>query len=514
MAQETACEIRRQRLEKAEALAVIQGRRYPNDFRVSHSAAEAALMAGDMDQAALEEAGLRVRVAGRVMGLNSFGKATFLRIRDRTGTLQTYVKLDRVGEALYQRVRLTDVGDIVGVEGTLFRTRTNELTVLGDDYWVLSKCLRPLPEKWHGLKDRETCCRMRYVDLIVNQETRRIFETRSRIVKYLRRFLDERGFIEVETPMMHPVLGGANARPFVTHHNALDMDLFLRIAPELYLKRLVVGGFDRVYEINRSFRNEGVSTRHNPEFTMLEFYWAYATYEDLMDLSETLFRGLVREVCGSDVIDYAGEKIDFGRPFRRITVCEALKEYCGARDDAFCDPKAAKAFALANGVSEDEVLAVLAKHGVSYDASPVTQRNAALEVCMLVFDDRVEDVLVQPTFVTLYPAVVSPLARRNDEDPTLVDRFELMIARTEVANAFSELNDPIDQAKRFSEQVKARAGGDAEAMEYDEDYIRALEYGLPPTAGEGIGIDRLTMILTGQECIRDVVLFPLMRPET
>ncbi len=512
MADETGSEIRRQRIEKADALAALQGRRYPNDFRVSHCVAEAVALAGDQDGPALDRAAIRVRVAGRVMALNSFGKSTFLRVRDRTGTLQAYVRRDRVGEETYQRVRLTDVGDFVGVEGVLFRTRTNELTVQAEDFRVLSKCLRPLPEKWHGLKDRETRCRMRYVDLVMNEESRRIFEARTRIIQYLRRFLDERGFLEVETPMMHPVLGGANARPFVTHHNALDMDLYLRIAPELYLKRLVVGGFERVYEVNRNFRNEGVSTRHNPEFTMLEFYWAYATYEDLMDLSESLFRGLARDVCGREAVEFAGRTIDFGRPFCRLTVCEALQEYCGAREEAFHDPEAARAFALGQGVPEDEVAAILAKHGRARDGDPVARRDAALEVCMAVFEDRVEDRLVQPTFVTRYPAVVSPLARRSDDDPTLVDRFELMIAGGEVANAFSELNDPADQEERFREQVRAKAAGDAEAMEYDEDYVRALEYGLPPTAGEGIGIDRLTMILTGQENIRDVILFPLMRP--
>ncbi len=514
MAGETESEIRRQRVGKANTLAALQGRRYPNDFRVSHCMAEVQSLAGERDGNALEEAAIRVRVAGRVMGLNSFGKSTFLRVRDRSGTLQVYVRLDRVGEQTYRRVRLTDVGDIVGVEGVLFRTRTGELTVQAEDFRVLSKCLRPLPEKWHGLKDRETRCRMRYVDLIVNEESRRIFVARTRIIQYLRRFLDERGFMEVETPMMHPVLGGANARPFVTHHNALDMDLYLRIAPELYLKRLVVGGFERVYEINRNFRNEGISTRHNPEFTMLEFYWAYATYEDLMDLSETLLRGLAREVCGQEQVEFAGETIDFGKPFRRVTVCEALCEFCGAPEEAFYEPEVAKAFALKQGVPEEEVAATLAKHGADRKASPEARRDAALDLCMAVFEDRVEERLVQPTFVTRYPAVVSPLARRSDDDPTLVDRFELMVAGGEVANAFSELNDPADQEERFREQARAKSAGDAEAMEYDEDYIRALEYGLPPTAGEGIGIDRLTMILTGQENIRDVILFPLMRPES
>jgi len=511
LAEQTYEEIRRQRIEKNRRLEALQGHRYPNDFPVTHTSAQARMLAEPWAGPALEEAHIQVRIAGRVIALNSFGKAAFLRVQDRSGVIQAYVRLDRVGAERYERLRLTDVGDLIGVAGTLFRTRTGEVTVLAEEYIVLSKCIRPLPEKWHGLKDRELRCRMRYVDLIVNEEARRIFRQRTRIVQYLRRFLDSRDFLEVETPMMHPVLGGANARPFVTHHNALDLDLYLRIAPELYLKRLVVGGFERVYEINRNFRNEGVSTRHNPEFTMLEFYWAYATYEDLMALTEELFRGLVQEVLGRETVEYRGVVLDFGRPFQRWTVCEALKEFCAAPEEAFSDPDAARAFALAHGVTAEEVDAISKKHGIP--ARTEAARDAALEICMAVFEDQVEDRLVQPTFVTKYPAVVSPLARRSDEDPSLVDRFELMISGGEVANAFSELNDPADQEQRFRAQVAAKAAGDAEAMDYDEDYIRALEYGMPPTAGEGIGIDRLTMILTGQENIRDVILFPLMRPE-
>lgn len=510
MAEDTAKEIRRQRIEKLAVLDRLQGKRYPNDFGVKHNISQARAMATGLNAEALEQAKIRVSVAGRVFGLNSFGKATFLRLRDRTGVIQAYLRRDTLGDDLYQRVRLTDVGDIVGVEGTLFYTKTGELTILASDYWVLAKCLRPLPEKWHGLRDRETRCRMRYVDLIVSENSRQIFLKRTQVIKYLRRFLDERDFLEVETPMMHTVLGGANARPFVTHHNALDLDLYLRIAPELFLKRLVVGGFERVYEISKNFRNEGISTRHNPEFTMLEFYWAYATYLDLMDLTEELMRGLVKEVCGTLTIEYAGEKIDFGKPFCRLTFCEALKQYCRACDEVFREPHAAKTFAISQGVPEEEVKRIWEKHEV-LDYGP---RDLALDLCMAVFETRVEDKLIQPTFVTRYPLVVSPLARRSDDDPSFVDRFELFIAGGEVANAFSELNDPFDQEERFRAQVRAKATGDAEAMDYDEDYVRALEYGLPPTAGEGIGIDRLVMILTGQENIRDVILFPLMRPES
>ena len=506
----TGKEIRRQRIEKGEKIQEMSGARYPNDFEVTGTAAAAIEQGGDLDGPALEQAGIRMTLAGRVMAVNSFGKSTFLRIKDRTGLIQVYVKLNTVGEDAYACLKLTDVGDIVGVEGALFRTRTDELTLAAETYRVLTKGLRPLPEKWHGLKDVEQRQRMRYVDLIVNEESREVFRTRTRIVAEIRRFLDERGFLEVETPMMHGILGGANARPFATHHNALDMDLYLRIAPELYLKRLVVGGFERVYEINRNFRNEGLSTRHNPEFTMLEFYWGYATYVDLMDLTEELLRGLVADLFGRDTVEYRGETLDFGSPFRRLSVCDALREYCGAAEDVFHDPAQAEAFALKNGVEEGAVKLILAKHVGSDDE---TRRNASLELSMAVFENQVEEHLIQPTFVTGFPLAVSPLARRSDSDPTLVDRFELYISGAELANAFSELNDPADQEGRFRRQVEAKASGDQEAMEYDEDYIRALEYGMPPAAGEGIGIDRLTMILTGCESIRDVILFPLFRPE-
>lgn len=506
MAVQTLREIREVRLRKLDRLEEIQKCRYPNHFRATHAIAEVKTLAKDIDHEGLAQKQIVVGVAGRVMAINSFGKSVFLRIKDQTGTLQIYAKVDALGAEGFEKVKLTDVGDIVGVRGPLFRTRTQELTVNAQEYWVLTKCLRPLPEKWHGLKDDEIRQRQRYLDLIMNEDSRRVFVTRTRIVKFFRDFLDRRGFLEVETPMMHPVLGGANARPFITHHNALDMELYLRIAPELYLKRLVVGGFERVYEINRNFRNEGLSTRHNPEFTMLEFYQAYATYEDLMDMTEEMFRLLVGEVCGSLKIDYLGTTLDFSRKFERLSVFEALKEYCHADDTVFFEPRAAMAFAKRFEIEETVLREIEKKHAED-------TRNMALRVCMEVFEKVVEDKLVQPTFVYGYPLVVSPLARRNDKDPYLCDRFEFFIAGGEVANAFSELNDPLDQAERFKQQLKAKGMGDEEAMEYDEDYIRALEYGLCPTAGEGIGIDRVTMILTNQSNIRDVILFPLMREE-
>ncbi len=495
-----------QRIEKLDRLSNLDGVRYRNDFRVSCSVGEAIARGEPMDGPALETADIRLRLAGRIMAVNSFGKACFVRIRDRSGTIQAYVRQDAVSETAFARLKAADIGDLAGIEGALFRTRTNELTLKATDFFVLSKSLRPLPEKWHGLKDAELRQRMRYVDLIVNEESREVFRMRARIVKYIRDFLDERGFLEVETPMMHTILGGANARPFKTHHNALDMDLYLRIAPELFLKRLVVGGFDRVYEMNRNFRNEGIDTRHNPEFTMIEFYWAYATYLDMMDLTEELLRGMVMALHGRSTVTFKGHEIDFGQPFRRLSVCDGLRQYCGATDETFRDLDAMRRLAQAHGVPRDEAEGIVARHE---DGG----RGPILALALRVFEERVEKELIQPTFVTDHPSVVSPLSRRKDADPEFADRFELYVACSELANAFSELNDPADQEARFRAQVEAKARGDAEAMEYDEDYIRALEYGLPPTAGEGIGIDRLTMLMTGQESIRDVILFPLLRPE-
>jgi lysyl-tRNA synthetase class 2 len=499
-------ELIQQRIEHLDELTKLEnGTRYPNDFQPSCRIGEALAIANEHEDIGSQE--IHVQVAGRAISKNSFGKAVFIKLRDQTGTIQAYFRQNDLPELLFSRLKLTDIGDIVGVAGTLFRTRTGEITVKVSDYRVLSKSQRPLPEKWHGLKDQELRQRMRYVDLIVNEESRQVFITRSKIIKYIRDFMDSRGFMEVETPMMHPVLGGANARPFKTHHNALDMSLYLRIAPELYLKRLVVGGFDRVYEINRNFRNEGISNRHNPEFTMIEFYWAYATYLDLMDLTEELFRGLVKDIVGAETVTFRGHEIDFAPSFRRLSVLDGLRQYAGYEEADFNDPVRAAKKARQYRVPKEVIETIQKTHAGGND------RDHALELAMHVFEEVVEPHLIQPTFVTDFPAVVSPLSRRKDSDPSLVDRFEFYIANAEFGNAFSELNDPQDQAQRFRDQLAAKAAGDAEAMEFDEDYIRALEYGLPPTAGEGLGIDRIVMLLTSRDNIRDVILFPLLRPE-
>jgi lysyl-tRNA synthetase class 2 len=454
----------------------------------------------------------RFRIAGRIVAHRGFGKATFIKLRDRTGELQVYVKRDQIGEAEYDLFRKIERGDFVGASGPVFITKTGELTILAESVVVLTKSVRPLPEKWHGLQDVELRYRQRYVDLIVNPEVREVFKKRSAIVRLTRRFLDERGFLEVETPTLHTVIGGAAARPFSTHHNALDLDMYLRIAPELYLKRLVVGGFDRVYEIGRNFRNEGLSRKHNPEFTMLEFYQAYATYDDLMSLTEELFFGLAEEICGGRIVTYENRRVDLTAPWPRLPMKEAILAAsrtgqlpAGLDRGTLDDEAALLAWIERNGLRDraDELAAVLRKcesHG---------ERVGAL------FDYGGELALPwdRPVFVTDYPAETSPLSRRNDREPGKVDRFELFIVGREHANAFSELNDPADQRARFQRQVDAKARGEQETMDYDEDYCRALEYGMPPTAGEGIGIDRLTMLLTDQPSIRDVILFPLMRPE-
>jgi len=506
-----------QRMEKLAKLKEIDGLTYPNDFRVTESVAavRARGLAPDgepLGNDVLETTPIKVSVAGRAMAVNSFGKAAFIRVRDRSDTIQVYVKKDELDEVSFERFKLMDIGDIVGVEGSLFRTRTGELTVKASSYRVLSKSQRPLPEKFHGLQDAEMRQRMRYVDMIVNDESREVFRTRTKILSYIRRYLDSRDFVEVETPMMHPILGGANARPFVTHHNTLDVNLYLRIAPELYLKRLVVGGFDRVYEMNRNFRNEGFSNRHNPEFTMIELYQAYATYLDLMDLTEDLFKSIARDIVGKTVVTFRGHEIDLDKPFRRLPVCDALREYCSAPEEVFTSHTAAWEFGVRNHIDRKAADVILKKYP---DAAtdPIAARNAALEICMMVFEEKVEEHLIQPTFVTDFPAAISPLSRRKDSDPTLVDRFELYVATNEFGNAFSELNDPQDQETRFQGQMIAKAAGAEETMEYDEDYIRALQYGLPPTAGLGIGIDRLVMLMTGSDSIRDVLLFPMLRPE-
>ncbi len=484
--------------ERRRKLAALRerGEAFPNDFRRDALAAELHAAYDGRDAAELEAEPVRVRVAGRIVAKRVMGKVSFLQLQDMSGRIQVMVQRDAVGEEPYREFRKGwDVGDIVGVEGTLIRTRTGELTVRAERLRMLTKALRPLPEKWHGLQDQERRYRQRYVDLIVNPEVRRTFLMRSRIVAWIRRFLDERGFVEVETPMMQPIPGGATARPFVTHHHALDMDLYLRIAPELYLKRLVVGGFEKVYEINRNFRNEGLSSRHNPEFTMLEFYWAYADYRDLMDLTEEMLRGLAREVAGSTVVRYQGRDYDLGRPFRRVRLLDAILERNpGIEPGALRETEGARRVAERLGV-------------------PVEESWGPGKIQLEIFEKTVEETLLDPTFVTHFPTEVSPLARRSAEDPFYTDRFELFVAGREIANGFSELNDYEDQAERFREQARQRAAGDDEAMYYDADFIRALEHGMPPTAGEGIGIDRLVMFLTDSPSIRDVILFPHMRPE-
>jgi lysyl-tRNA synthetase class 2 len=428
------------------------------------------------------------------MGIRKMGKAAFFHIQDRRGRIQVYARKDRLGDEVYALFQSLDIGDIVGVWGHLFRTKTKELTIEARGMRLLTKCLRPLPEKWHGLADVEARYRQRYVDLMVNPEVRDLFEKRSRIVRLLRRFFEERDFLEVETPMMQAIPGGAAARPFVTHHNALNMNLYLRVAPELFLKRLLVGGFERVFELNRNFRNEGTSVRHNPEFTMLEFYQAYATYDDLMRLTEELFVTLAEEVVGSLQVPYADHVIDLKPPWRRLTIKEAVVQHGGAEEQEIGTLEGLQHYAKQEGLHVDL--------NVSYG-------NLLVEV----FEQVAESQLIQPTFMTGYPLEVSPLARKNDANPALVDRFELYIGGRELANAFSELNDPTDQRQRFLQQVEARNAGDDTANPIDDDYVRALEYGMPPAAGEGIGIDRLVMFFTDSPSIRDVILFPLLRPQ-
>jgi len=423
------------------------------------------------------------------------GKASFATLQDMSGQIQIYVSNDATGAAAHAAFKDWDLGDILGVSGTLFKTRTGELTVNAADVRLLAKSVRPLPEKFHGLQDQEQKYRQRYLDLITSEESRRTFEVRSRVIQAMRSFMVARGFLEVETPMMQPIPGGAAARPFVTHHNALDMTLYLRVAPELSLKRLVVGGFEKVFEINRNFRNEGISTRHNPEFTMMEYYEAYRDYRDLMDFNEALLRAVAREVLGTLELSYGEHLVDLSLPFPRLTILEAIRRF---------HPH----FSAADLASREALTRELAKVGVE------PRKGAQLaELQLTLFEETTEQMLIQPTYIVDYPAIVSPLARRNDANPEVTDRFELYISGREIANGFSELNDPEDQAARFEEQARAKAAGDEEAMYYDADYIRALEHGLPPTAGCGIGIDRLVMLFTNSPSIRDVILFPHLRPE-
>lgn len=465
---------------------------FPNQFRRQHLAADLMSQYDEFDKENLAEKKLKVAIAGRIVLRRIMGKASFFHIQDVSGRLQVYIRANEMPE-VYEAFKNWDLGDIVGVTGELFKTNTGELSVHADMAELLTKSLRPLPDKFHGLADQEMRYRKRYVDLIANEESRKVFLTRSRLVNAFRRFMDDNQFLEVETPMMHPIPGGAVARPFVTHHNTLDMTMFLRIAPELYLKRLVVGGFERVYEINRNFRNEGISTRHNPEFTMVEFYQAYADYKDLMNFTEELMKYLCDSVLGTRQVVYQDHTIDFDKPFDKITVKEAIIKYHPEMNHDQLD-------------TVDSCRKVLDKYAVEYKPS-----DGLGKLQMLLFEERVEHELIQPTFITGYPTEVSPLARRSDSDPEVTDRFEFFICGREIANGFSELNDAEDQAERFRKQVLEKDAGDLEAMHFDSDYIEALEYGLPPTAGEGIGIDRLVMLFTNSQSIRDVILFPQLR---
>lgn len=483
-----------QRREKLAELRK-QGQAFPNDFRRSTMAGELHAEYGEKEAEELDDLGLRVNVAGRLMSRRIMGKASFAHVQDMSGRIQLFVQRDNLPQGVYNSLfkKDLDLGDIVGVEGVLFKTKTGELSVKADSVRLLTKSLRPLPEKFHGLTDQEQRYRQRYLDLIMNEASRDTFATRTRMVQFIRGFLNERRFLEVETPMMQVIPGGATARPFVTYHNALDMDLFLRIAPELYLKRLVVGGFERVYEINRNFRNEGLSTRHNPEFTMLEFYEAYADYHDLMNLTEEMLRSMAQEVMGTTRIEYQGDSFDFGKPFTRMTVKESILHFNPDLTEAeLDDPDRARAVA--------ERLSIPLRDGYGLG-----------KVQIEIFEKTVESRLMDPTFITAYPTEVSPLARCNDKDPFVTDRFEFFVGGREIANGFSELNDAEDQAERFRQQVEDKEAGDLEAMHFDADYICALEHGMPPTAGEGIGIDRLVMLFTDSPTIRDVLLFPHMR---
>ena len=487
---------RREKLAAIRAQAKASGQAaFPNDFKPTHHAAGLLRQYEPLPADEIEPIAVKVSVAGRMMLKRVMGKASFATLQDGSGRIQLFVTRDALGDAVYEAFKHWDLGDIIGCEGTLFKTRTGELSVRAGEIRLLAKALRPLPEKFHGMTDVEQRYRQRYVDLITNQASRDTFFKRSQIVQAIREFFVRRGYLEVETPMMHPIPGGAAARPFVTHHNALDMQLFLRIAPELYLKKLVVGGMEKVFEVNRNFRNEGISTRHNPEFTMLEFYEAYRDYHYLMDLTEELVREVALKVRGTTAIEYQGTPIDLGKPFDRLTMAQAIHRY---------HPQ----YPLAELAKPEYLKVALAPFDVEvFDTDGVGLLQLKL------FEATTEDKLVQPTFIVAHPTDVSPLARANDANPAVTDRFELFITGREMANGFSELNDPEDQAARFRAQVEAREAGDEEAMFYDADYLRAMEYGLPPTAGEGIGIDRLVMLLTDAPSIRDVILFPQLKPE-
>ncbi len=484
--------------ERREKLAKIRDEKqvaFPNDFRKDTVSTELHKVCEGLDRDALKEKGMHVKMAGRMMAKRLFGKGGFIQLRDKAGDIQLFVNTKLIGEEAFEEFKTWDLGDIVAVEGEVSRSDKGELTVRAQTLRLLTKSLRPLPDKFHGLTDVEARYRQRYLDLIMNPETRETFRKRNLILRTLRNFFDKEGFEEVETPMMHPIPGGANAKPFVTHHNALDMEFYLRIAPELYLKRLIVGGMEKVFEVNRNFRNEGVSTRHNPEFTMVEWYWAYADYQDMMNFTDELMKEIALAVNEGEnaQIHYQGYDIDFGKPAERMTVQESIIRYT---DDA-------KEFDLN---TREGVAAYADKHGIHYD-----KNDCWGKILMEIFDEKVEEQLLLPTFITGYPLAVSPLARQNDENPLITDRFEYFIGGREVGNGYSELNDAEDQHARFMAQVADKDAGDDEAMHYDKDFVTALEYGMPPTAGEGIGVDRLVMIFTDSESIRDVLLFPHMR---
>jgi lysyl-tRNA synthetase class 2 len=485
----TVVEHRKQKIEELKSKGVAL---FPNDFIVTHEIDKILKKVQDEPESCIEQGEIFI-VAGRIMAINKFGKSSFIRFKDRTGQMQAYISKDHVGNEAYDLFKLMDIGDFTGLKGKIFKTKTGEWTLLVDELRLISKAIRPLPEKFHGLKDPEQRYRKRYVDLIMNSHTRDIFIKRSKIIQSIRNFLLERDFLEVETPMMQPIPGGAEAKPFVTRHNALGVDLFLRIAPELYLKRLVVGGFERVFEINRNFRNEGVSARHNPEFTMLEFYQAFSTYSDLMNLTEEMFAMISKETTGSTFIEYQGHNISFESPWRKMTLLSALEEIGGIDASILKDKDKLCELALSKGIAIAE-----------------TKRYG--KIITKLFDVLVEPQLIQPTFITGYPVEVSPLSRKSENNAEITDRFELFIAGFEIANGFSEINDPVDQKERFQQQVEDRNAGDDEAHYMDMDYIEALEYGMPPTAGEGIGIDRLAMIFSDVASIREVILFPHMKP--
>ena len=489
-----------QRRANLAALVEIGVPAYPHRFDCTDTPSAIVAAHGDTSGADLDTAQITNATAGRILIVRSFGKARFFVISDGVSRLQVYVRQDALSERDFKIAALLDIGDLIGVDGRLFRTRTDELTVWAARIELLAKCFAPLPEKWHGLKDVETRYRQRYVDLIVNPAARRVFEVRARVLPTIRAFLLDRGYLEVETPMMQPVAGGALARPFVTHHNAQDLRLYLRVAPELYLKRLVVGGIERVFELNRNFRNEGISTQHNPEFTMLEFYQAYSDYRDLMGMTEQLLASVAHEAIGGDEVHFGGQTVSFRPPYPRVSLRQAVREAVRAK--------------LGVEVSEADLRTrkTAAALAVRVGLDPGSDQGAG-KITMEIFDALCEHTLVQPTIIHDFPTEVSPLSKQCADDPDTVERFELYVAGMELANAFSELNDPVEQRRRFEAQLTDREGGDLEAHEMDEDYIRALEYGLPPTAGEGLGIDRLVMVLTDSPSIRDVILFPLMRPK-